>query len=244
MIGRCRQMHVKTQPVRARWIERPCSEPPSVKVSHRSLPEDWRRACAGCENYHQNYHQLRRSRSVPSTKDTNQIAHCMVLHGTSAYGWQPNIQTLHFLAVSVRCGATVQRLFAAHRLQRVPKILATSAQGRAGSRGVSKCVIYAGEADEKPGSPSSLRRKDFRHVIDVRVTSETYDAGSDGRLSLTWDITQPIMTCLKSWKRGAERCLLRRCAYVVCFSPLLKEHVIIPVVRDKSVAAVSKIGNL
>ena len=49
-----------------------------------------------------------------------------------------------------------------------------------------------------------MRRKDFRQVItdigDIRVTSETFEARIDGRVSLTWDIAQLIMTCLKSWK--------------------------------------------
>ena len=71
----------------------------------------------------------------------------------------------------------------------------------------------------------SVRRKDFRQVItdigDIRVTSETFEARIDGRVSLTWDIAQLIMTCLKSWKKSLERCLLRSCANVLCL-PLLQ----------------------
>ena len=52
------------------------------------------------------------------------------------------------------------------------------------------------------------------------MTSETFEAGIDSRVSLTWDIAHLITTSLSLRKKSVERCLLRSCANVVCFPPL------------------------
>ena len=59
----------------------------------------------------------------------------------------------------------------------------------------------------------SVRRKDFRQVItdisDITVTSETFEAGIDGRVSLIWDIAQLIMPLRNLQYRGPHSILVR-----------------------------------
>ena len=63
-------------------------------------------------------------------------------------------------------------------------------------------------------------RQVITDISDIRVTSETFEAGIDSRVSLTWDIAHLITTSLSLRKKSVERCLLRSCANVVCFPPL------------------------
>ena len=112
------------------------------------------------------------------------------------------------LAISARCIKVCHRCWVSERQRKRSQ--------------ATPIASIASIASILPRIPS-VRRKDFRKVItdisDITVTSETFEAGIYGRVSLIWNIAQLITTSLSLRKKSVERCLLRSCANVVCFPP-------------------------
>ena len=72
-----------------------------------------------------------------------------------------------------------------------------------------------------PSGDRNTDISDISDIRDIRVTSQTFNAGNDGRTSLTWDITQLIMTCLKRPKRVRSAAFSEGVPTLYAF-PLLK----------------------